>query len=421
VSEHTPFDADLTDLDLFADGFPHGVFTRLRSESPVWWHAPTVHTPDGVGFWVVSSHAGAVAVTSDPETFSSERAPGHEAGGTLIEDLPYGTASGVLLNMMDDPRHKAIRRFVTPAFSPRELSKLEPGLRQLTAATLEEASKVAPFDFLVEVAAELPMRATASLMGVPLEDRHKLVGWANATLDHSGRELGQTTALAMEAGASMFAYGSDLMALKRAEPSTDILGMVAHGSIETPDGGYEPVSEMEQLMFFNLLSIAGSETTRNTMALGAAALAEHPEQWQVLRDRIGQDPAISTTATEEILRWTSTTLYNRRTATQSTKLGGQQIESGDKVTIWWTSANRDESVFIEPFSFDLTREPNPHLAFGYRGHFCLGAALARLEIRILLEELATRFESIELAGPIERFRTNKHAGVRRMPVVLRPN
>ena len=410
---------DLTDLDLFADGFPHEVFTRLRSEFPVWWHPPTRHTPDGTGFWVVSGHAGAIAVTSDPEAFSSERSPGHEGGGTLIEDLPYGSASGVLLNMMDDPRHKAIRRLVTPAFSPRELSKLEAGLRELTASTLEEASKDGPFDFLVDVAAELPMRATASLMGVPLEDRHKLVGWANATLDHSGRELGETTDVAMEAAASMFAYGTDLMALKRSEPSADILGMVAHGRIESDQGTTEPVSEMEQLMFFNLLSIAGSETTRNTMALGAAALAENPEQWRMLREQVADDPRSATIATEEILRWTSTTLYNRRSATRAVELEGCQIAAGDKVTVWWTSANRDESVFSEPFSFDLLRDPNPHLAFGYRGHFCLGASLARLEIRILLEELATRFGSIELAGPIERFRTNKHAGVRRMPIVLR--
>jgi cytochrome P450 len=413
-----PGDIDLTDLDLFADGFPDEVFSRLRQESPVWWHEPTAHTPGGIGFWVVSTHAGAVAVTSDPETFSSERAPGHEGGGTLIEDLPYGTAAGVLLNMMDDPRHKSIRRLMTPAFSPRELGKLEPGLRELTGRTLDAASESGEFDFLREVAAELPMQATASLMGVPLEDRHDLVAWSNATLDHSGRELGQTSDAALEAAGSMAVYGARLMAAKRDEPVEDILGMVAHGLIDSGEGFQEPVSDLEQLMFFNLLSIAGSETTRNSMALGVAALAAHPDEFRRLREQRGNLSATAT-ATEEILRWTSTTVYNRRTATRGVELSGSRIEAGDKVTIWWASANRDESVFAEPFRFDLARDPNPHLAFGYRGHFCLGAGLARLEIRILLEELASRFDEIVLAAPIERFRTNKHAGVRRMPVFLR--
>jgi cytochrome P450 len=412
---------DLTDLDLFADGFPDDVFTVLREEAPVWWQEPTSHTPGGVGFWVVSTHGGAVAVMSDPETFSSERAPGCEGGGTLIEDLPYGSAAGVLLNMMDDPRHKSIRRLVTPALAPRELARLEPGLRSLTAAVLDEASEEWEFDFLRDVAAELPMQATASLMGVPLSDRHDLVAWSNATLDHSGRELGGSSDAALEAAVSMAAYGSELMKSKREVQSDDLLGIVARGHIEAEDGSAEPLSETEQLMFFSLLSIAGSETTRNSMALGVAALAGHPDQWRILRE-MRRDPSfvsIVASATEEILRWTSTTLYNRRTATGSTSLGGQRIDAGDKVTVWWASANRDRSVFTDPFRFDVRRDPNPHLAFGYRGHFCLGAGLARLEIRILLEELVNRFEEIALAGPVERFRTNKHAGVKRMPVRLR--
>jgi cytochrome P450 len=407
---------DLTDLDLFADGFPHDIFTELRSVAPVFWHRPTAHTPGGAGFWVVSRYADAVAVMSEPGTFSSERAPGAEGGGTLIEDLPYGSAAGVLLNMMDDPRHKAIRRLVTPAFSPRELARLEPDLRSRAGAILEAAGAKGECDFLREVAAELPMQATASLMGVPLADRHDLMSWSNATLDHSGRELGQSSDLDLKAAVAMAAYGSELMRSKREKKSDGVLGMVAHGVVDTGDGSEEPVSEQEQLMFFSLLSTAGSETTRNTIALGVAALVEHRDQMRLLWD----EPGLAASATEEILRWTSTTLYNRRTATRDVELGGMHIEAGDKVTVWWTSANRDESVFSEPFRFDLRRDPNPHLAFGYRGHFCLGAALARLEIRIVLEELAARFEDISLTGPIGRFRTNKHAGVRSMPIAMRP-
>jgi cytochrome P450 len=407
---------DLTDLDAFSDGFPHEIFTQLRSEAPVFWHRPTAHTPGGAGFWVVSRHADAIMVMSDPETFSSERGPGAEGGGTLIEDLPYGSAAGVLLNMMDDPRHKAIRRLVTPAFSPRELARLETDLRSRTRAVLKTCGEKKECDFLREVAAELPMQATASLMGVPMADRHDLMSWSNATLDHSGRELGESSDRALEAAISMAAYGGELMRSKREHANEDVLGMVAHGLVEKEDGTKEPVTEQEQLMFFSLLSTAGSETTRNTIALGLAALIDHPDQF----DALSLDPGLATSATEEILRWTSTTLYNRRTATRDLGLGGMRIASGDKVTVWWTSANRDETVFSEPFRFDLRREPNPHLAFGYRGHFCLGAALARLEIRIVLEELATGFEDISLTGPIERFRTNKHAGIRSMQVAMRP-
>ena len=364
---------------------------------------------------MVSRHADAISVMSDPETFSSERAPGCEGGGTLIEDLPHGSAAGVLFNMMDDPRHKQIRRLVTPAFSPRELAVLEPELRARSGALLDAAGAKEGCDFLLEVAAELPMQATASLMGVPLADRHDLMAWSNATLDHSGRELGESSDPALEAAAAMASYGSDLMRTKRATESRDVLGMVAHGRVEAADGTEEPLSEMEQLMFFSLLSFAGSETTRNAIALGVAALAEHPEQFDLLK----ADPSIASSATEEILRWSSPTLYNRRTATRDAELGGERIETGDKVTVWWASANRDESVFSDPFRFDVQRDPNPHLAFGYRGHFCLGAALARLEIRIMLEEMLDRFCEIRLEGRIERFRTNKHAGVRRMPVALR--
>ena len=165
-------------------------------------------------------------------------------------------------------------------------------------------------------------------------------------------------------------------------------------------------------MFFNLLIAAGSETTRNAIALGVAALIEHPEQW----DRLRHDPAALPAAVEEILRWSSPTLYNRRTATRDVEVGECRIAAGDKVTVWWASANRDETVFVDPFRFDVGRSPNPHLAFGYRSHFCLGASLARLEIRIMLEELLARFDRLHLDAPIERFRTNKHAGVKHMYV-----
>jgi cytochrome P450 len=170
------------------------------------------------------------------------------------------------------------------------------------------------------------------------------------------------------------------------------------------------------LMFFNLLVVAGSETTRNSIALGMAALIEHPDQLEALR----RDRSLMTTAVEEILRWSSATLYNRRTATRATELRGHAIDQGAKVTLWWPSANRDESVFADPFRFDIRRTPNAHLTFGHRTHYCMGANLARLEIRVIFDELLDRLEAFELTGPVERVRTNKHAGVWHMPMAFRP-
>jgi cytochrome P450 len=406
---------DLTDLNRFVDGFPDDVFTVLRHEAPVWWHRPTHHTPGGVGFWVVSSHGATLEVVSDAATFSSAGAAGADGGGTLIEDLPFGFAAGVLLNMMDDPRHQRIRRLVTPAVAPRALALLEGELRTRTAVILDAVADRGRCDFMMDVAVELPLQATAMLMGVPNEDRHDLMAWSGASLTYDDRELGATTAAVQEASAAMAAYGSALLARKRSQGGDDLLATVATAVIEGEDGTPEPLSDLELLMFFNLLIAAGSETTRNAIALGLAALIEHPDQWT----RLQTDRSLVPGAVEEILRWSSPTLYNRRTATSDVEVAGCRIRAGDKVTLWWASANRDESVFAEPFRFDVGRQPNAHLAFGYRSHFCLGANLAGMEVRIMLEELLTRFDDFAFDGPIERFRTNKHAGVKHMPVTFR--
>jgi len=408
-------DIDLTDLDRFVGGFPDAVFTALRRDAPVWWHPPTGHTPGGTGFWVVSSHAHVLQVVSDAVTFSSAGGPGAEGGGTLIEDLPFGFAAGVLLNMMDDPRHQRIRRLVTPAVAPRALAHLEPELRMRTAAILDAVADQGGCDFLMDVAVELPLQATAMLMGIPNRDRHDLMAWSGASLTYDDRELGGTSAAVQEASAAMAAYGSALVARKRADGGDDLLATVAAAVIEGEDGTPDALSDLELLMFFNLLIAAGSETTRNAIALGMAAFIEHPDQWLLLQT----DPTLVPGAVEEILRWSSPTLYNRRTATRDVEVAGQEIRTGEKVTLWWASANRDEGVFRQPFRFDIRRVPNPHLAFGYRSHFCLGANLARLEVRIMLEGLLERYEEFQFDGPIERFRTNKHAGVKHMPVTFR--
>ncbi len=404
-------DVDLTDLDRFAHGFPHDVFTRLRREAPVWFHPPTPHTPGGEGFWVVSRYADVLAVATDARTFSSERGGAREGGGTLIEDLPSGFATGVLLNMMDDPRHQKLRRLATGTVSPRALALLEAELRTRTAAIVDAAAARGRCDFLLDVAAELPLQAVARLLGVPQEDRHRLFAWANATLDYDGRDLGESDERTRAAQASMFEYGSWLIGEKRRAPGEDMLSAVLHGTIDDA-----PPTELEALMFFNLLIAAGSETTRNSLAVGLLALVDHPAAWDDLR----ADPGVMPTAVEEILRWASSTAYNRRTATHGVTLADQPIAAGDKVTLWWSSANRDEAVFPEPFRFDVRRHPNRHLAFGHGNHFCLGAVLARLEIRLVLEALLARVERCALAGPVEWTRSNKHTGIRHMPVTLFP-
>jgi cytochrome P450 len=408
-------DVDLTDLDRFAAGFPHEVFTLLRREAPVWFHPPTVHTPGGEGFWVLARYADVLAAAGDPRTFSSERGGGRQGGGTLIEDLPAGFAAGVLLNMMDAPRHQRIRRVVTPSVSARALAAMEAELRARAQAIVREVAARGRCDFLIEVAAELPLQAIARLLGVPQADRHRLFAWANATLDYDDRELGQTDDKVGAASAAMFEYGTWLIGEKRARPADDILSAVVHAEVESADGGRGPLTELELQMFFNLLIAAGSETTRNSIALGLLALVEHPEHWRALRD----DRSLLPTAVEEILRWASTTAYNRRTATRDVTLGGQTIRAGDKVTLWWASANRDEGVFPDPFRFDVRRDPNPHLAFGHGAHYCLGANLARLEIRLVLDALLDRVEACALAGPLEWTRSNKHTGIRHMPLALR--
>jgi cytochrome P450 len=409
-------DVDLTDLDRFAGGFPHDVFTRLRREAPVWFHPPTAHTPGGEGFWVLSRHADVVAAGGDGELFSSESGGARAGGGTLIEDLPAGFAAGVLLNMMDDPRHLRRRRLLTPALSPRALHAMEDDLRARATALIDGAVTRGTCDFVADVAAELPLQAMARLLGVPQEDRGRLFAWAEATLDYEGRSLGETTDRTRAASAGLFEYGGRLIAEKRARPGDDLLSAAVHGRVRDGDGEAEAIGELELQMLFNLLVAAGSETTRNSIAVGLLALIDHPAQWRALRD----DRALLPRAVEEILRWASSTPYNRRTVTRDVTLRGAHLRAGDKVTLWWASANRDEAVFEDPFRFDVRRDPNPHLAFGHGTHFCLGGTLARLEVRVLLDVLLDRVETAALAGPVQWGRSNKHTGVRRLPLVLTP-
>jgi cytochrome P450 len=400
---------DLTDLDNFAGGVPHEVFTEHRRAAPVLWHEATPHTPDGEGFWSVATHAETLQVMHDATTYSSERGGARRCGGTIIPDQ---VIAGEVLNMMDDPRHARIRRLVSIGLTPRAVADLEVDLRCRMGSIFDDITGE-ECDF-VDVARELPLQAISMLMGVPEADRHVLGRCVDHAFDFKDREYFEQTDDVAADMATLYQYGADLITEKRGCPSDDILSTVIHARL--PDVEPPELTEPELQLFFSLLYSAGAETTRSASSAGLLALAERPDQWRALRE----NPALITTAVEEIVRWTAPSAYNRRTATVEVQLAGMPVRAGDKVVFWEASANRDERVFPDAMEFDVGRDPNPHVGFGHGIHFCLGANLARLELRIVLEEALERFETVELAGPPEWTRSNKHTGLRHLPVRFRP-
>ncbi|MDT5246935.1 MAG: hypothetical protein QOD36_4311 [Mycobacterium sp.] len=401
---------DFTDLDNFAHGFPHSLFEVHRREAPVYWHSATENTPDGEGFWSVASYAETLAVFRDPQTYSSVTGGSRPFGGTLLQDL---SIAGQVLNMMDDPRHSQVRRLVSSGLTPRMIRLVEDDLRARARRLLDAVVPGEPFDFLVDIAAELPMQMICILLGVPESERHWLFRAIEPQFDFGmarRAQIGQVGQMSVEeAGSRMYSYGQELIASKRAQPTDDMLSVVANATL-----GDDSLSDLELYLFFSLLFSAGVETTRNAVAGGLLALADHPEQLRALR----ADLALLPTAVEEMVRWTSPSPSKRRTATRDIKLGGYAIEAGQKVQIWEGSANRDAAVFADPDVFDISRKPNPHLGFGQGVHYCLGANLARLELRVLFEELLSRFSSVKVVKPMEWTRSNRHTGIRHLVVEL---
>lgn len=398
---------DLTDLDNFAGGFPHALFARHRREAPVYWHEPTENTPDNEGFWSVASYAETFEVLRDQVTYSSVTGGDRAYGGTLIQDLPI---AGQVLNMMDDPRHRQIRKLVSSGLTPRMIQRVEDDLRVRCRMLLDAVQPSVPFDFLVDIAAELPMQMICILLGVPESDRHWLFEAVEPSFDFGKARRSQVSSSLGDPSSGMYQYGSELIALKRSQPGDDMLSVVANATVDDPDA--PALSDAELYLFFYLLFSAGAETTRNAIAGGLLALLEHPGEFHSLRANLELVP----TAIEEMLRWTSPSPSKRRTATTDVTLGGQDIASGQKVVVWEGSANRDARVFDRPDQFDITRKPNPHLGFGQGVHFCLGAHLARLELRVVFEEMLPRFTSVRLAEPVEWTRSNRHTGIRHMVV-----
>jgi cholest-4-en-3-one 26-monooxygenase len=396
-------DPELLSPDVFRDQHHHQAFKVLRDEDPVHWHTDSA----GTGFWCLTKLADIQLASREPELFVSG------LGFTLIdidpEDL-QGVMMRQMLPGMDRPEHTRHRRIVSKGFSPRTLRLLEEHLAFKARTIVDNVIDRGSCDFVQDVAAELPLQAIAELMGVPEEDRRKLFEWGNHMTGIDDPEFGGDADAAMVASAEMMGYAEELRRKRSIEPRDDIVSVLT-GAAAEDDG----LTDAELAVFFLLLVVAGNETTRNATSHGMRALIEHPTEMDKLRN--DPNPERITTAVEEILRWASPILYFRRTATRDVELRGKTIKSGDRVVMWYPSGNRDDEAFADPFRFDVDRSPNDHVAFGGGGpHFCLGASLARMELRLIFTELVTRMPGIEIDGPVEILRSNFVGGIKHMPV-----
>ncbi len=379
---------DLTDVALFADGFPHEVFSVLRRQEPVMWHSfpEGLPGPHDEGFWVLSKHEDIQGVSRDPGLFSAHDGP-------QLSHQPE--IAGTMLVNMDGRDHVRQRRLISAGFTPRMVKRLEHQIRRWAESIVDRSLQQGECDFVSEIAYKLPMNMIADVVGIPVEDRDWLFALANDFLqgDAPGRHMSREEHLGIQV--EMFEYAQRLGQEKRVNPQDDVWTILSTVEVETDEGERTSLSQIELDMFFLLLVVAGSETTRNAVSHGLVALLDHPDQLERLR----REPSALPQAVEEILRWSSPVSYFARRATRDTEIRGVTIARGDRVTMWYPSANRDEEVFDDPFRFDIGRTPNPHVAFGGGGaHFCLGANLARRELGTLLEVLFERTRKIELAG-----------------------
>ncbi len=401
---------DIVDPDVYVDGVPHDTFKQLRDEDPVsWWDEA-----DGTGFWSVTRYADLLEVSHQPEVFSS-------AKGIRLEDMDDDELEARKTMMeMDRPEHTNYRRLVQPPFLPRVVNTYEENLRGLAREVIEQVQGKPEFDFVTDIARQLPMRMLGKMLGVPDEDGPWLVDRGDALIGNTDPEFTDypvdkvdTTDFRLMPFRSPYSYELFEYAAKQAQdryanPKDDLTTMLL-----SPKRDGDPLSEHEFKNFFALLVAAGNDTTRYTMASGMHALLEHQAQLAELRDNLDLMP----TAVEEMLRWGSVTMHFRRTALQDYELNGTQIKVGDKIIIWYISADYDERQFPEPFTFDIKRTPNDHVAFGLKSpHKCIGEHLARLEIKVVFEELLPRLSSVELGGPIERLRSNFIAGIKHLPL-----
>lgn len=374
---------DLTNSELYRNGFPHEVFNTLRKDAPVWRHPATAGF-DQTGdrdFWVLSRYADIRDVNRNPEDFLSVT-----GAGLGFEGL------GFMLTDMDGQPHIRQRKLISSGFTPRMTARLDDLAREWAVSIVDEAIERENVEFVQEVAYQLPMHMIADVLGIPKEDRAWLFTLLNDMLLCIDPEHPVPESEREGLAAQVFGYGQKISASKRANPTDDVLSTLV--KVEDELG---PLGELELDAFFMLLTVAGSETTRNAISGGMQQLLAEPEQMAALR----ADPSLMKSATEEIIRWTSPVAYFKRVAARDTEISGVPIKEGDRVTLWYPSANRDEEAFEDPFRFDIRRKKNEHVSFGGGGpHFCLGAHLARREITMLFEELLKRTSDIELVGEV---------------------
>jgi cholest-4-en-3-one 26-monooxygenase len=396
-------DIDLDNPDNFVSGTPHHWFKELRREAPVHWHKER----GGVGFWNLTKYEDVKFVSRNPQLFSSW------LGGTNIGDRPEEALMGMRMIMlnMDPPQHVKFRRIVQRGFTPQMTAKQEPYLRALSKRIVDAVAERGECEFVEELAAELPLQVICELMGVPLEDRKLIFELSNKLIGFDDPEFQNTEEDARAASMQMFGYAMNLAARYRKEPADNLTTTLMNVEI---DG--EKLSEIEFCSFFLLLLVAGNETTRTVTTNGMRALLAHPDQLQLLAN----DPSLVPTAVEEFVRFDPAVHYFRRTAMQDTEIRGKKIAKGQKVVLWYPSANRDEDVFSDPDRFDVTRADNQHLAFGIGEHYCLGANLARLELTVIFQEMLTRLKNLRLAAPPRRLRSNFINGVKEMRIEFDP-
>ncbi|GAB2717941.1 cytochrome P450 [Nocardia thraciensis] len=400
-----PAGFDFTDPGLWATRSPVAEFAALRRTAPVWWNdqTPEQAAPfDDAGYWVVSRHEDIREISRHADVYSSHRKGAiiRLPGYTTPEQMQM-TNDSLLVNM-DPPKHTKIRRIVSKGFTPRAVEGLRAALTERAERIVHAAKASGGGDFVQQVACELPLQAIAELLGVPQDDRYKLFDWSNQMLSYDDPEYGDSTA----ASAEILGYAWAMAEQRRNSPVADIVSQLVTADI---DG--EALGSDEFGFFVILLTVAGNETTRNAITHGMKAFVDHPEQWELYRD---QRPR---TAPDEIVRWATPVTAFQRTATRDVELGGQRIEAGQRLGIFYSSANFDEAAFEEPHRFDILRDPNPHLGFGGTGaHYCVGANLARLEIDLMFNAIADAMPELRQRSEPERLRSGWINGIKHWQV-----
>ncbi len=409
--EERDYACDLTDPAFFATGDPHAIWRRMRAEAPVRLTRGRIRTP----FWSVTRHEDALTVFRNPTVFSSQRVSPLLPVDTWAEAHEHERedGKGAILVMTDPPFHTALRKSYNASFLPRAVAKWEEPARQLAREIIAEVAPKGRCDLVTDVAARFPLTIICRMMDVPRSDWASLLRWSNMAIasDEPEYQIGTAEETRREGFARISTYCLKAALERRGQPVTDLLSAMGNAEV------YGRKWNEREIAFNGVLTVLGGiDTTRNTTAGAMLELIRHPQEMARLR----ANPALMRTAVEEALRWTSPIAHVRREATRDFELGGQKIRQGDWVVVWIASANRDEEVFPDPDRFDVGRTPNEHLAFLYGEHYCLGAHLARLELRVILSELISLLPDMELDGQVQWTQSTQVPGIKHMPVRFTP-